>query len=330
MADTVRAFALARQTAQGTLAGTPVWLNFMTDFEYDPKIMKEIPLYKTNTRMQERRTIVKTRDDTVTLKGDVDSTEFGILLCSALSIPTGPTSNVFTWLAGATGTPYLSCYWMEGLTNLWWTMKDARVNKLEWGIDVTSGKWTYDAEIRGLQSGPSTSPPTPAYTPAPDDSPFQTWQTVISYNSIARCVRSCKFTITNNFNPLYCTPATAPTSTTEAGLAPSRYTEGRVEGRFDVTIDYTADAASLYYDYRHNLYTGLTVSATMPENTAALTYTPTMLVNAPNVSGLTGKLDRNTGDNVYEVISGAMLWSSGISSILQLQLTNGASAYAGS
>lgn len=333
MADTLRALAIGRQTAAGTPAATLHWLNFLTDFSHKPNLTKETPKFKVNHRWMERKTFSKTRYDEVTIKGFVDSTDIGWLLCSAYGPPTD-VSHAHTFLAGATqalpvsgaNSMLLTVAWMEGLSPLWWQMTDAKVNKISFNITAT-GDFTFEATLRGLQAVPlTTGTPTPTYSPPPDNTPFEPWQTYITKGGVAACVVSAKWDITNNYDPFYCTPVIAPVSGQDHGLFPSRFTDGEVVGSYEVIYEYTADAGSSFYDYRHDVNEAWIIESTDPDSATGLGYTPTFHVELPVLAGTSGELDRSK-PNVLQSIKGSILYGATLGSGSEIVLTNGLTGY---
>lgn len=329
MGDTQRAIAIGRQAAQGTPAATLHWLNFVTDFQHRPNLKKETPKFKINHRWMERKTFSQTRFDEVTIRGQVDSTDIGWLLCSALG-PPATASGVHTFLGGSTqivpitgsNSMLLTVAWMEGLNNLYWRMIDAKVNTMNISIDAT-GDVTFEATVRGVQALPLTSPPTPSFTPPADNTPFQPWQVVLSDGGTGVCVVSARVGVTNNYDPFYCTPVVAPTAGAEAGLFPKRFTDGEVTGTYDLIYEYTADAGSSFYNFRHDIDEDWVIDMTDP-NTGPPT--PECQINLPKLAGTSGELDRSK-PNVLQSIKGSILYDGTLGSGMSIVLTNGLSAY---
>lgn len=332
MGDSLRAFAVGRQAAVDVEAATLHWLSFFEDFQHRPNIRKDVPKFKINHRWMERVATTQTRFDEVTVRGRLDSTEIGWLLVSAFGPPVSAT-NTHTFTAGSTqvlpvtgtNSMLLTVAWMEGLTNLWWKMVNAKVNTLNLAYDAT-GNITFEATLRGVQALPATSPPVPSYTPPPDNSPFNPWQTVLSRGGTALCLVTARFNFTQNIEPFYCSPVVAPTAGMEHGLFPKRFTDGETTGTYDITYEYLADAASSFYNFRHDVNEAWTMEATDPDSAATLGYTPGFLLTLPKLAGTSGDLDRSR-PNVLQNIRGSILFDTVAGYAAEAVLTNGLTAY---
>jgi hypothetical protein len=294
MADMLRAIGVGVQTVAGTPA-TVTWLADVEEFTHKPNITFDVPKFKTNTRWMERKVIAKTRYDEVTIRGRVDAVEFQLLLTSAFG--TG-VSGVYK--AGGSNNKLLTVDWSEGLSGLMWQMIDARVQSLEVQYDAANGTIHYTIVLRGVGAAPATVV-TPSYTAFPGDQPFGAWQGVFKRATTALCIHTFRFTVTNNVDPYYCSPLVDPTSSTEAGLYPSRFTEGEVLGTYDIVYEYLADAASSFYDFRHQISEAWHLKLVDPVTPS------TVLWDFPILAGTSGELDR-THPNVLQHISGSILY----------------------
>lgn len=332
--DSLRAFAVGRQAAVDVAAATLIWQDFVEDYSHKPNLTKDSPEFKINSRMGQRKNYSKTRFDEVNVKIRLDSTEAGWYLVSAAGPPTdsGTAPVVHTFLFGqsqqtpvtATNSMLLTVAWYDGQTNLWWQMINCKANKWDLAIDAV-GNITVDVILRGVKATPMTTVPTIAYTPPADNTPFQPWQCVISKGGTAACIVSFKFSVTNNFDPFYCTPTTPPTSTTEAGLYPSRFTDGMVKATWEVIYEYIADAGSSFYDYRHDINEAWIVDCTDP----ATGIVPEFKLELPALGATEGTIERNK-PNVLQSVKGVVLWDSSISSIARATLKNAQTAYTAS
>ncbi len=332
MGDSQRAFGVGRQAAAGTAAATLHWMDFVEDFQHRPNIRKDVPKFKINHRWMERVATAQTRFDEVTVRGRLDSTEVGWLLVSGFGPPVSAT-NTHTFTAGSTqiipitgtNSMLLTVAWMEGLSNLWWRMIDAKVNTFNLAVDAT-GNITFEATLRGLKALPMTSPPTPSYSPPPDNSPFNPWQVVLSKGGVGLCIVTARFNFTNNYEPFYCTPTVAPTAGGEHGLYPKRFTDGETTGTYDITYEYLADAGSSFEAFRKDINEDWTLEATDPDSTATLTYTPGFLLDMPRLAGTSGELDRSR-PNVLQNVRGSILFDTTAGYAAQAVLTNGLTDY---
>lgn len=330
MGDSQRAFGVGRQATQGTAAATLHWMDFVEDFQHRPNLRKDIPKFKINARWMERNAVTQTRFDEVTVRGRLDSTEVGWFLVSAFGPPVTAT-NTHTFLAGSTqilpvtggNSMLLTVAWMEGLTNLYWRMIDAKVNTFNIAIDA-NGNITFEATFRGIKALPLASPPTPAYTPPADNSPFNPFQTVLSRGGTALCLVTARFNFTNNYEPFYCTPTIAPVAGAEHGLFPTRFTDGETTGTYDISYEYLADAGSSFEHFRKDVNEAWVVEATDPDTVGA--FTPTFHMDLPRLAGTSGELDRSR-PNVLQNIRGSILWDTTAGYAAQIVLTNALTGY---
>lgn len=310
MGDMQRAIGVGVQTVAGTPA-TPTWLNYAEDFTHKPNITFDTPKFKRNQRWMENKIIAKTRFDEVTIKGRPDNVELGLLLESAFGPHTGTTTLIYK--AGTSNSKLLTVDFSEGLSGLMWQMIDGRVNTFELSIDAANGTSTYSATLRGVKGVPATVI-TPSYSSTANDVPFGAWQIVLKKGSTALCIHTFRMTINNNYDPYYCTPLVDPTSSTEAGLYPARFTEGEVTGTWDIVYEYLADAGSTFYDYRHQIDEDWHIKMTDPVSGGVL------LLDLPNLGGTAGELDR-THPNVLQHVSGSILYDDTLATGAQITLT---------
>lgn len=330
--DSLRALSTMRQATVGAAATAYCWKDFLDyNFDHDPMLEKEVPIYASYTRWPQSVTIPKTRNDEIKITGDIDSTEIGWDLCNALGAPTyssGAKKNTF--IAGIPSPPpLLTASFMEGLNNLWWQGIDGQVSDLEFTIDTKAGRNKFSETLHTKKILPLTSPPTPTYSPPADSSPFAPDLTVVTINTTGFCVVSLKIVLKITSDPFYCTPTTPPTISTERGLSPNRFLNGNFLGTYELVAEYTADAASPFYDYRTNAYEALVVTMYDPYTDLGSGVNPRVIFTLPRNGGTKGKLDRSN-PNVLQTVSGVILRDATLGSGFQVDLINAHGAYTGS
>jgi hypothetical protein len=330
--DSLRAISTMRQSVNGTAASTYQWKDFVDyNFEHEPNIDKDVPEYATYSRWVERDVIPKKRNDTVHFTGRIDTTEIGWDLTNAFGAPTYTSgTKLFEFLAGIPSPPpYLTTSFMEGITNLWWQGVDSQVTEISFTIDTEAGTNTFDEKLECAKVDALTSPPTPTYSPPADSSPFDPGLTVVTLNAVGFCVTMLKITISIESPPFYCTPTVPPTSTTERGLKPTRYLQGKITGTYELRTQYTGDANSPFYDYRFNNYEAIVVTMYDPYTDLGSGIHPRVIFTIPRVGGTAGNLDRSK-PNVNQVIKGRIMKDATLGTGIKIGLVNNRADYAGS
>jgi hypothetical protein len=304
MADGVRPLGVALQTVLNTAVPPTTTMNWPGTWEWKDNINSTIIKSKNNVRTQEQRIRINTKMDELTLSGgSLDLYEFLSILAITFGVP---SSGVYKFGSAnnATAGNFATFKFAYGLPESW-QLYNCRGNTLTIKGDAANGTLDYDAGIRGVMSA---AQPGGAWTPTQSlptgAEPLDAWQFSLTKGGISPgCVENFQLSFNNNFNALYCFPSTAPTSTTEAGLAPSRFKDGSAEARFNITLEYTGYTGSTFKDFRTKVHGPWQLTGTDPTGT-----TPGSLVfDLPDVGWISGNLD-GSQDESRQVLQAAMLF----------------------
>jgi hypothetical protein len=306
--DGLRPIGLALQTTANTAVPPTVEMNWPGDWEWNPNVNTTVIRSKNNVRTQETRVRVNTKYDEVMFRGaSLDLYEFLNVLAITFGVP---ASGVYKYGAANNGTAgnYGTLKFAYGLAESW-QLYNCRGNTLTIQGDAANGTLTYDAGVRGIKSA---SQPGGAWAPTRSiptgDAPFDAWQFTITKGGVSPgCVENFRLDFNNHFDALFCFPSTAPTSTTEAGIAPSRFKDGLAEARFNITIEYTGYAGSSFKDFMTKVHGPWQLTAT--DANAVHTGSPgTLVFDLLDVGFTNGNLD-GSQDEVRQVLQAAMLFS---------------------
>jgi hypothetical protein len=316
MGDTQRAFGSKIQTVVGTYTAPSAPQAFIESFTHKPNLTFDQPEDLTNTRIPNLRIVAKTRFDEMTVKGRPDR----VALLPFLSSGLGPAASGVYAAGGASyalASSNLSVKFAEGL-NQFWSGPNFQVNTLDFEGDATNGTFMYTAGLRGPLADVTVGTPwNTAVSLPPGLVPFTPWQmsvTTAPYSNL--CLKSFKIALNNNINPLFCFPLAAPTLGQLAGLAPSRFTDGKVKVSIDLVLSYVLDTNTPFYDFRHLINEAWTITCTDTTPTTG----GTLVLTVPNAGLTAGELDR-TGDEVRQHVSGILLLDPGTATNFSVTVT---------
>lgn len=318
MADSILAMAVGLQADRDTESANMVWWPFPIDIGWEPQLDKEVPEFKTATRMGELRAFAKYNTMQIPFKGAADSLYLGYLASSAYGKATrAGSTHSFKMGRSGVNSIYMTIYIYED-PGWYWALIGAKVNLFNVGIDVASAFMTMDGTIVGPKPiKRTTSVPTPAFTLPADKTPFQPWSSVIQRNASPYRIVSMMTNIDNGFLPFYETGTAFPASNAEAGLDYSRLQEGMVHGRYTLAAKYDGTVVGPYEDALTNTEDAWILEArdttTSPARVAMWTL--------PKTIGLTP--GRDLGQVVKRIsVNGAMLYDPATGTVGTLALTN--------
>lgn len=311
MTDGLRPIGVALQTVLNTAVPPTDVMNWPGDWEWNPNINTTIIKSKNNVRTQETRIRVNNKYDELMLRGaSMDLYEFLKILALGFGVP---AAGVYKFGSANNGTAgnFGTFKFAYGLPESW-QLYNCRVNTLEIAGDAANGTLTYDAGVRGVQSA---SQPGGAWAPTQSlpagDQPFDAWQFSITKGGVSPgCVETFRLSFDNHFDPLYCFPSVAPTSTTEAGIAASRFRDGSAEARINITLEYQGyllpGGSSSFRDFRTKVHGPWQLTAT--DANPSYTAPGSLVFDLLDVGFTSGNLD-GSQDEARQVLQAAMLFS---------------------
>ena len=308
------AFGAAVQSALGSAATVSAPLDGIRTYTDAPQYKTEVPSYKTNSGNTETHIIVTTREGQVQVEGDVTSTNIVPFLSSALA---APSSGVY--LSGGV-QKYLTAKWNEpdDLITQYWTGQDLLADTFEFQHSLDN-PFRFRSTLKGPVQTVTGSAWTTAVTPGAGLVPFSPWQVYLTKDGVAACVLSMNITVTNNLQPIYCSPQALPDNSTPAGLTPTKYNRDPTRGcqvRVDVTYSYTGDAGSSYEAFRQQATEANWVLHALDPRTGA---TADVLIEIPAIGYLTGEIVRDA--QVKQHLTGAALFDATTGAALKVTVT---------
>lgn len=308
------ALGAAVQTALGSAATVSAPLDGVRTYTDSPQYGNAIPNYKTNSGNTETHINITTREGQIQVEGDVTSTNIVPFMSSGLA---GPALGVY--LSGGV-QKYLTLKYNEpdDLITQYWTAQDMLADVFEFEYSLNN-PLRFRSTLKGPVQTVTASAWTTAVTPGAGLVPFAPWQVYITKDGVAACVTAFKITVSNNLQPVYCSPQALPDNSTPAGLAPTKYNRDPEKGcqvRVDVAYSYTGDAGSSYENFRNQAVENNWVLHALDPRTGA---TADVLIEIPAIGYLTGEIQREA--QVKQHLTGAALFDATTGAALKVTVT---------